>query len=32
MDQLARRMLSETTISVFDDSLNESWKRRAPRR
>jgi parvulin-like peptidyl-prolyl isomerase len=28
MDQLARRMLSETTVSVFDDALNESWKRR----
>ena len=29
MDQLARRMLAESTVSVFDDALNDSWKRKA---
>lgn len=27
MDQLARRMLSESTVSVFDETLHESWQR-----
>lgn len=30
MDQLARRMLSDTAVSIFDDELHESWKRRTP--
>jgi hypothetical protein len=28
MDQIARRMLLDSAISVFDDELHESWKRR----
>ena len=28
MDQLARRMLADASVTVFDDSLNESWSRR----
>lgn len=28
MDQLARRMLQESSVKVFDDQLNEAWERR----
>jgi hypothetical protein len=27
MDQLARRLMAQTTVTIFDDSLNESWSR-----
>lgn len=30
MDQLARRLLRESRITVIDDDLNESWRRRTP--
>lgn len=28
MDQMARKLLANITVTVFDDSLNESWGRR----
>jgi parvulin-like peptidyl-prolyl isomerase len=28
MDQLARKLLSETQVTVFDDALHESWSKR----
>lgn len=28
MDQLARRLVQDTQVTVFDDALNESWSRR----
>lgn len=28
MDQLARTMLSDVSVTIFDESLNESWSRR----
>jgi foldase protein PrsA len=28
MDQLARRLLGETTVTILDDSLHESWNKR----
>lgn len=28
MDQLARRLMSETTVTVFDDSLHDAWRKR----
>lgn len=28
MDELARRLLADTQVTVFDDSLHDSWKRR----
>lgn len=28
MDELARRLISEVTVTIFDDALNESWNRR----
>jgi parvulin-like peptidyl-prolyl isomerase len=31
MDQLARRMLGGAAVTIFDESLNESWSRRAGR-
>jgi hypothetical protein len=27
MDQLARRLLTSTTVTIFDEQLNESWER-----
>lgn len=27
MDQLARQLLAQATVTVFDDALNESWQR-----
>ena len=28
MDQLARTMLADSSVTVFDEELNEAWKRR----
>ncbi len=31
MDRLARRLLTNTTLTIYDDALHESWNRRGRR-